>query len=124
LFLFDKAASADLNNNFQLGIAYSTQLALLASKYTAHANIQVTQTVLMLTLDDDMFVFPAGVNTSTAMRIILDQFQAYFQTYIEQSPVLLGMIINVGVFISNNPIVRGGISRASACTTSGELVFS
>lgn len=33
-FVFDKEASADLNNYIDLANAYATQLALLASKYT------------------------------------------------------------------------------------------
>ncbi len=118
-FVFDKEASADLNNNLTLANAYATQLAYLASKYTAHANIVITNAGTEIWANKDRISFDIGDDIYSAMPDILSEFQTYLtQT---QGP-LFGPIYAVGVLISNKTIVQGGYSQGPPCTTSGCFV--
>ncbi|CAF2941973.1 unnamed protein product [Rotaria sp. Silwood2] len=121
-FVFDKEAAADLNNNLGHANRYATQLAKLASKYTAHANIIVTNAGTEIWSNGDKISFPVGSNSYSAMPNILTQFQTYLAN---TQKSLFGTVYAVGVLISNKTsLVAGGYTQGPPCTTSGNFFFS
>lgn len=120
-FVFDNEASTELNNNIDLANAYATQLALFASKYTAHANIVVVNAGVELWAHQDRISFKVGADVYSAMPEFARQFQVYLNT--TKAP-LFGAVYAVGVLISNKTIVQGGYSQGPPCTPSGHLLFS
>ncbi|CAF0875242.1 unnamed protein product [Rotaria sp. Silwood1] len=121
-FVFDNEASADLNNNLDNANNYATQLATLASKYTAHANIIVTNAGTEIWSNGDQISFPVGGNSFTAMPEILTQFQTYLANTHKS---LFGTVYTVGVLISNKTsLVAGGYSQGPPCTTSGTSLIN
>jgi len=119
LFVFDKEASADLGNDLTLANQYATQLAFLASKYTAHANIVVTNAGTEIWANQDRISFDIGNDVYSAMPTILSEFQAYLT---QTQSANFGTIYAVGVLISNKAIVQGGYTEGPPCTTSGCFV--
>ena len=120
-FVFDKEASAELNNNIGLANAYATQLATLASRYTAHANIRITNAGVELWTNQDRIPFTVGTDVYSAMPNFVTQFQTYLNN---TQASLFGKTYAVGVLLSNKTIVQGGYSQGPPCTTAGQLFFS
>ena len=119
-FVFDQQASAELNNNLDLANAYATQLATLASRYTAHANILVTNAGVELWTNKDRIQFMNG-----AFEMSMPDLVSQFQTYLNSTQAsLFGTRYAVGVLMSNRTSVRGGYSQGPPCSTAGELFFS
>lgn len=120
-FVFDKEASAELNNNLELATNYSIQLATLASKYAAHANIVITSAGTEIWANADRISFAVGSDPSYAMPDFLSQFQAYLAN---TQKTLFGIVYAVGVLISNKTVVAGGYSQGPPCTTSGASLIN
>lgn len=115
-FVFDKEASLELNNNIELANAYATQLATLASRYTAHANIIVTNAGVELWAQQDRIPFNGGSGSSLSMPEVVSRFQAYLTN---THAALFGTRYAIGVLLSNKTSVGGGFSQGPPCSTSG-----
>ncbi|CAF3383881.1 unnamed protein product [Rotaria socialis] len=121
-FVFDKEASDDLNGNINYARSYATQLAALASKYTAHANIVIVNAGTEIWSNGDQISFAVGNNSYSGMPDILTQFQAYLAN---TQKLLFGTIYAIGVLLSNkNSLVAGGYSQGPACTTEGASLIN
>ena len=118
-FVFDKEASAELNNNLELANVYATQLAALASRYTAHANIIVINAGVELWDEKDQIPFTVGPDVYSAMPEFVKQFQGYLNN---NHAANFGTRYAIGVLISNKTLVQGGYSQGPPCTTSGNLL--
>ncbi len=120
-FVFDKDASADLNNDLGLATEYATQLALSASNYTAMVNTVVINAGTEIWAYYDRISFDVGTDVSLAMMNILIQFQEYLGATQQTN---FGTVYAVGVLISKKSFVQGGYSQGPPCTTSGKFVFA
>ncbi|CAF1018583.1 unnamed protein product [Rotaria sordida] len=121
-FVFDKEASADLNNSLSYAKKYATQLATLASKYTIHANIKITNAGTEIWSNGDQISFPIGTSSYIAMPDILTKFQTYLANTQKSR---FGTVYAVGVLISNKTLlVAGGYSQGPICTTSGASLIN
>lgn len=116
--MFDKGASAELNNNIDLGRAYATQLAFLASKYTASINIVVTNAGTEMWTGSDRIPFTVDPSAYSVLPGFVTEFQTYLSENYQDK---FGKTYAVGVLISNGRNVTGGYSQGPACTTSGKL---
>jgi hypothetical protein len=119
LFVFDKEASNDLNNKTELADAYATQLATMATRYAAHANIQIINAGVELWSEADRISFALEPTINAPMENFLARFQAYLD---KTKKALFGTVYTVGVLISNkNQLVRGGFTQGPPDTTSGKF---
>ena len=120
LFVFDKEASNELQNNYELGNFYATQLADFASRYTAHANILITNAGVEMWSEKDQISFDVDNTNYSPMQLFLPRFQTYLANTKKE---LFGTVYTVGVLISNkgSPLVGGGYSQGPANTTWGKI---
>ncbi|CAF1312104.1 unnamed protein product [Adineta ricciae] len=123
LFVFDKEASNELQNNYELGNFYATQLADFASRYTAHANILITNAGVEMWSEKDQISFDVDNTAYSPMQLFLPRFQTYLANTKKE---LFGTVYTVGVLISNkgSPLVGGGYSQGPANTTWGASIIN
>lgn len=92
---------------------------MLASRYTAHANITIVNAGVELWSTGDKIPF-----TSSSLGSPLPDYLTQFQNYLENTQKSnFGKIYAVGVLLSNKGNVTGGYSQGPPCTTSGTSIM-
>lgn len=118
-FVFDKDASTYLGTQDR-AMRYANQLALLASNYTAHANIVITNAGIEMWNDADRIPFTSGSNPYSPLPDYVTQFQSYLK---KTQAANSGTKFAVGVLLSNKATVVGGYSQGPPCSTDGKYCF-
>jgi hypothetical protein len=95
-------------------------LALLASNYTAHANIVIVNAGVEIWSQTDRIPFTVGTDPYPPITYYLTEFQSYLN---QTQSAHFGKEYAVGVLISNKDSVAGGYSQGPPCTTSGKFLF-